>query len=34
MTTFRDEDAPGTFDAATARAKSNRRLVSKGGTPE
>ena len=33
MTTFREEDVLTASDAATARVKSNRRLVSKGGTP-
>jgi hypothetical protein len=34
LTTFREEDVLAASDAATARVKSNRRLVSKGGTPE
>ena len=34
MTTFREEDVLAISDAVTTRVKSNRRLVSKGGTPE
>jgi hypothetical protein len=34
MTTFREEDAIAASAEATARVKSNRRLISKGGTPE
>jgi len=33
LTTFREEDVLAASDAATVRVKSNRRLVSKGGTP-
>jgi hypothetical protein len=34
MSTFREEDMLAANDEATARVKSNRRLISKGGTPE
>jgi hypothetical protein len=34
MTTFREEDVLAANDEATTRVKSNRRLISKGGTPE
>jgi hypothetical protein len=34
MTTFREEDVLTANAEATARVKSNRRLISKGGTPE
>jgi hypothetical protein len=34
MTTFREEDVLAANAEATARVKSNRRLISKGGTPE
>jgi hypothetical protein len=34
MTTFREEDVLAANAEASARVKSNRRLISKGGTPE
>jgi hypothetical protein len=34
MTTFREEDVLAASDEASARVKSNRHLISKGGTPE
>ena len=34
MTTFREEDVLAANEEATARVKANRRLVSKGGTPQ
>ena len=34
MTTFREEDVLAASEEATARVKANRRLVSKGGTPQ
>jgi hypothetical protein len=33
ITTFREEDVLAACDAATARVKSNRKLLTEGGTP-